>query len=57
VVSENPLDTIAAAKPSPSIEWARYWFEQYRFASRCEARLIRAIREQSADSARAKESV
>jgi len=36
---------------------ARYWFEQYRFASRCEARLIRAIREKSPDRARAKESV
>lgn len=27
---------------------ARYWFEQYRYASDWEARLIRAIREQSA---------
>lgn len=43
--------------PSPSIERARYWFEQYRFASRWETRLIRAIREQMADRDRAKESV
>jgi hypothetical protein len=39
------------------MDWARYWFEQYRFASRCEARLIRAIQQQLADRARAKESV
>jgi len=56
-VSENRVDATPTAEPSPSVERARYWFDQYRFASRCEARLIRAIRKQSAEHARAKESV
>jgi hypothetical protein len=55
-MSDNHADA-TVADPSPSMERARYWFERYRFASRCEARLIRAIREQLADRARAKESV
>jgi hypothetical protein len=41
----------AAEIPAPSIDRARYWFEQYRYASDWEARLIRAIRELSADHA------
>jgi hypothetical protein len=57
VVSENRADATSAADESPSIDRARYWFEQYRFASRWEERLIRAIRQQLADRARAKESV
>jgi hypothetical protein len=57
VVSENRCDATKGEDASPSMERARYWFEQYRIASRCEERLIRAIREQSADQAGAKESV
>jgi hypothetical protein len=57
VVSENRYDATKGEDASPSMERARYWFEQYRIASRCEERLIRAIREQSADQAGAKESV
>jgi hypothetical protein len=48
---------VTAAPSAPTIDRARYWFEQYRCASRWEARLIRAIRELSAAPARAKESV
>jgi hypothetical protein len=49
VVSDNCLDVTSADVPSPSIDRARYWFDQYRYASDWENRLIRAIRELSAD--------
>lgn len=50
-MSENRFDVTAAHDRAPSIDRARYWFEQYRYASDWEARLIRAIRQLSADRA------
>jgi hypothetical protein len=52
MVSENRGDATDVTDPASAIERARYWFEQYRYASDWEARLIRAIRELSADRAR-----
>jgi hypothetical protein len=48
-MSENSIDATAALQCASSIERARYWFEQYRCASGWEARLIRAIREETAE--------
>jgi hypothetical protein len=48
-MSENPVDATRAQQCASSIERARYWFEQYRCASGWEARLIRAIREETAE--------
>jgi hypothetical protein len=48
-MSENRIDAQVAQDLNPSIEQARYWFEQYRAASGWESRLIRAIRELSAE--------
>jgi hypothetical protein len=47
VVSENRSDPASVEDEARSIDRARYWFDQYRYASDCEARLIRAIRELS----------
>jgi hypothetical protein len=47
VVSENRFDPAAVEDGARSIDRARYWFEQYRYASDWEARLIRAIRDLS----------
>lgn len=47
MVSANRFDATSATDQAPSIERARYWFEQYRYANDWEARLIRAIRELS----------
>jgi hypothetical protein len=52
MLSDNPFDAAPAPEQAPSIERARYWFDQYRFASGWEARLIRAIRDLSADHER-----
>jgi hypothetical protein len=52
MVSENRFDATSATGQAPSIERARYWFEQYRYASGWEARLIRAIRELSTERTR-----
>jgi hypothetical protein len=48
-MSDNCLDVTSADVRAPSIDGARYWFEQYRYALDWETRLIRAIRELSAD--------
>ena len=50
-MSENHLDVTEAAETASSIDRARYWFEQYRYASNWEARLIQAIQELTADHA------
>jgi hypothetical protein len=50
-VSENHLDVTDAAEAASSIDRARYWFEQYRYAASWEARLIRTIQELTADHA------
>jgi len=50
-VSENHPNVTDAAGAASSIDRARYWFEQYRYASNWEARLIKAIQELTADHA------
>lgn len=55
-MSDNRLDVTEATYAAASIDRARYWFEQYRYASNWETRLIRAIRELSADPADANRS-
>ncbi|HYW23379.1 MAG TPA: hypothetical protein VE953_04395 [Terriglobales bacterium] len=52
MVSENRGNATDATDPASAIERARYWFEQYRYASEWEARLIQAIRQLSADRVR-----
>jgi hypothetical protein len=48
-VSDNLFDLTTEDHRAPSVDRARYWFEQYRYASDWETRLIRDIRELSAD--------